>query len=422
MSGPTTIEWTGATWNPVTGCTKISAGCDHCYAETIARRFAGGPAFPDGFAVTLHPDRLTAPLRRKAPTTYFVDSMGDLFHDQVPNEFLIRVFTVMAATPWHTYQILTKRPGRMRAFLADECRCGAGHAPGIHLRSAMAWAASTANPDRIDGTDEHQVYDAAGWPLPNVWIGSSAENQHWADIRIPALLDTPATCRFVSAEPLLGSIDLTQAAGPGRVGLAGLDWVIVGGESGPGARPVELDWIRSIRDQCVRAGLPVFVKQLGRRWATATGTATGKGGDPATWPADLRVRQMPMTTAELAARQKAVMVDPATGQTSITVNGQAVVAEPLGHGEPTGVVLWTHALHDTDAARFAYAYAYATHPTAGWLQPIDLPTTDQVTRGWAGWRAPTGRERELLDSDEPVWDVTDHPEPGYRPAVLVDLP
>ncbi|HEV2343461.1 MAG TPA: phage Gp37/Gp68 family protein [Actinocrinis sp.] len=265
MSTRTSIEWTraddgtaGRTWNPVTGCTKVSDGCDHCYAESIARRFAGTPAFPRGFKVTLHPDRLDQPARWHAPARVFVNSMSDLFHAEVPDAFITKVFAAMAATPQHTYQILTKRPARMRSLLRNDGQ------PLLAASEdeASAWA----------------LYEAP-WPLPNVWLGVSVENQHWADIRIPVLMRTPAAVRFLSCEPLLAPIDLRAAmwtlgserghgltmsfahAGGCCTRLHGLDWVIAGAESGPGARALDLDWVRAMRDQCVNAGTAFFYKQ-----------------------------------------------------------------------------------------------------------------------------------------------------------------
>lgn len=334
MSDSSKIEWTDATWNPVTGCTEVSPGCDHCYAKTFAERWRGTPGhhFEQGFDVVLRPERLDQPLRWKKPRRVFVDSMSDLFHDQVPVEFIARVFAVMALTPQHTYQLLTKRHGRMRSVLRDECRCGSGHAPSIHLRSAMAWAVSKANPDRIPGVPdgaEHHVYFDAGWPLKNVWLGVSVEDQQRADLRIPALLDTPAAVRFLSCEPLLGPVELDKAwlvcdhlaaSGAGAPGVwrcdsCGaihreiedpdgsvavtqvdpprgyqaryeqlergqlIDWVIVGGESGPGARPMDPAWARSLRDQCTSAGVAFHFKQ----WGGRNKKATGRELDGRTW-------------------------------------------------------------------------------------------------------------------------------------------
>lgn len=267
MSDKTKIEWTDATWNPVTGCTHVSEGCDHCYAESIATRFAGTPAYPDGFEVTLRPDKLDQPLRWKRPRRIFVNSMSDLFHSEVPDEYIAEVFAVMALAPQHTFQVLTKRPGRMRSLLAS----------GLFQRQVEELASSRAG--RIVN---------APWPLPNVWIGTSVESQQWADVRIPLLLDTPAVVRFLSCEPLLGLVDLTpcNCRGDATTGCArhnpgsltdtqlnaralhhpAVDWVIVGGESGPHARPMQPDWVRSIRDQCAAASVPFLFKQWGE-WA-----------------------------------------------------------------------------------------------------------------------------------------------------------
>ena len=249
MSDKTAIEWTDATWNPVTGCTKASAGCDHCYAETFAERWRGTPGhyFENGFDVQLRPDKLDQPLRWTKPRRIFVNSMSDLFHDQVPDEYIARVFAVMALAPQHTFQLLTKRHGRMRSLLRSN-----------EFRGAVAREASdrAGEPPFEPCPTFHRV--RSGWPLPNVWLGVSVENQQWADIRIPALIDTPAAVRFLSCEPLLGPVVLK---GP-SVGF-GIDWVIVGGESGRGARPMHPDWARSLRDQCHTAGVPFLFKQWG---------------------------------------------------------------------------------------------------------------------------------------------------------------
>lgn len=238
---PTKIEWTDETWNPVTGCTKVSEGCDHCYAETIAHRFTGTKAYPNGFDVTLRPERLDQPLRWKRPRKVFVNSMSDLFHKDVPDDYIARVFAAMALAPQHTFQVLTKRPGRMRSLLSSE-----------QFESAVFLATE----GRFEGYFP--------WPLPNVWLGTSVENQKWADVRIPLLLDTPAAIRFLSCEPLLGPIDLF-AWNIDR-GMR-VDWVIVGGESGPHARPMHPDWARQLRDDCLTAGIPFHFKQWGE-WVT----------------------------------------------------------------------------------------------------------------------------------------------------------
>ena len=291
----TSIEWTDETWNPVTGCSHVSDGCRNCYAEDIAKRFSGTGSFPvfkpwtapnAAHNVVLHPERLGAPLHWRKPRRVFVNSMSDLFHELVPEEFIDRVFAVMALSPQHTYQVLTKRPERMLAYFAWDREAAVSD-----VLYASKWPMKpevfiAAGRDRVQG----------GWPLPNVWLGVSAEDQRTADERIPVLLDTPATIRFVSAEPLLGPIDLER--------YPSLDWVIAGGESGHGARPCNTAWIQSIIEQCRAAGTAVFVKQLGSAPAyprEANGGRVGhyvglhdrKGGDPAEWPDDLRVREWP---------------------------------------------------------------------------------------------------------------------------------
>jgi len=307
MSDKTGIEWTrsddgtaGATWNPVTGCDDVSPGCDHCYARTFAERWRGvsGHYFERGFDVVLRPDKLDQPLRWTRPRRIFVNSMSDLFHKDVPDEYIACAFTVMAKASRHTFQVLTKRHARMRALLSS---------PEFQV---MCFAAATSRGWDLEGTP---------WPLPNVWLGVSAEDQHWADIRIPALLDTAAAVRFISAEPLLGPLDLgawlgqmwkcrecsmIQGQHTGSAHCFGcgarnwplpilaLDWVIAGGESGPGARPCELEWLRSIREQCAYEMVPLFMKQLGSALGKELG-AGPKGGDVGRWPENLRVREFP---------------------------------------------------------------------------------------------------------------------------------
>jgi protein gp37 len=208
-----TIEWTEATWNPVTGCTKVSPGCAHCYAEAFAERFRDVPGHPyeQGFDLRLWPERLTLPLRWKTPRLIFVNSMSDLFHEDVPDEFIHAVFMTMVSAERHTFQVLTKRPERAA-----------------------------------------QLNVSLPWPK-NVWMGTSIENQRFAT-RIEHLRATSAAIRFLSCEPLLG---------PLRLDLRGIDWVIVGGESGSRARPMRADWARDIRDQCKASGTAFFFKQWG---------------------------------------------------------------------------------------------------------------------------------------------------------------
>lgn len=272
MADQSKIEWTDSTWNPVTGCTKVSPGCDHCYAETFAERWRGTPGhhFENGFDVTLRPERLDQPLRWKKPRRIFVNSMSDLFHDAVPDRFIGQVFETMAAANQHTFQLLTKRHGRMRSLLNQWSE----HATkGCYCPPDQGGCSAPV--DVLHGT----------WPLPNVWLGVSVENQQWAETRIPALLETPAAVRFISAEPLLGPVDLRKLVVRSRVidclggdvtdpsdgavicGMPSvLDWVIVGGESGPGARPMHPDWARSLRDQCQGKAAFHFKQWGAYRW------------------------------------------------------------------------------------------------------------------------------------------------------------
>jgi protein gp37 len=227
----TKIEWADRVWNPTTGCSAISAGCLHCYAERIAQRFWGERPFTE---VRIHPERLIWPTKWRKPVRVFVDSMSDLFHPLVPDEFIWRVFeSITMGNRRHTYMILTKRPGQMRKWFEKyQTRFYNYHAPG-------------------EPEPEHAF---APWPDPCIWLGVSAENQKTAEERIPLLLDTPAAVRFVSAEPLQGPIILP----PGQI-----DWLIVGGESGPGAYPTQPDWVRSLRDQAQERSIPFFFKQWG---------------------------------------------------------------------------------------------------------------------------------------------------------------
>jgi protein gp37 len=218
MASHTAIEWTDATWNPVTGCTKISDGCTHCYAERFSERFRNvkGHPFEQGFDLTLRPLRLQQPLLWKKPQMIFVNSMSDLFHKQVPTVFVDQVFETMERANWHRYQVLTKRSSRLRDYV-------------------------------------NRRYGAVGAPQ-HIWLGTSVEDANRVS-RIRHIQETYASIRFLSIEPLLAPM--------GQVNLTGISWVIVGGESGPGARPMQIDWVREVRDQCVAAGVPFFFKQWG---------------------------------------------------------------------------------------------------------------------------------------------------------------
>jgi protein gp37 len=294
----TKIEWTEATWNPIVGCSIVSPGCTNCYAMGQAARLldkpgshykgttqrVNGKAVWTGKVATAPDAIMTAPLRRRKTTTYFVNSMGDLFHEGVPDAWIDRVFAIMALAPQHTFQVLTKRAERMRIYLADKWL------PFRIFRQAQVFDKEACqDSDRFDLAVHDPeaglaVPGPAHWPLPNVWLGVSAEDQRRADERIPDLLVAPAAMRFVSAEPLLGPIDFTRiglsigedvirnlldgflwnaATGHANHNIPALDWIIVGGESGRGARPMHPDWTRSIRDQCAAAGVPFFFKQWG---------------------------------------------------------------------------------------------------------------------------------------------------------------
>jgi protein gp37 len=285
VSDRSAIEWTERTWNPISGCDQISPGCDHCYALTLAKRLKamgqakyqtdGDPRTSGpGFGVAIHPGALREPLSWRKPSVVFVDSMGDVLHARVSASYVAQVWAVMALTPQHTYQVLSKRPERYAKVLNGPCECGGGHRPGIHFRSQVQ------HQTRLFGR-EVDLMDH--WPLRNVWLGTSIESDRYT-WRAEALRAAPAVTRFLSLEPLLGplpSLDLT-----------GIDWVIVGGESGPGARPMDLAWARDLVDRCGATGIPVFVKQLGAVWARERG-ADPKGGGWERWPEDLRVRQFP---------------------------------------------------------------------------------------------------------------------------------
>ncbi|HXF52094.1 MAG TPA: phage Gp37/Gp68 family protein [Dehalococcoidia bacterium] len=236
MAEHSTIEWTQATWNPVTGCTKVSPGCAHCYAETFAERFRGVPGHPyqQGFDLRLWPERLPLPLQWSRPRMIFVNSMSDLFHEDVPDDFIAEVFDVMTRASWHTFQVLTKRAERL-----------------VEMARRLPWP-------------------------NNVWMGVSVENQRFVS-RADLLRQTPARVKFLSCEPLLG---------PLRLDLHGIDWVIVGGESGPGARPMRPEWARDVREQCQRAGVPFFFKQWGAHDERGLRVGKGKAGrllDGRTW-------------------------------------------------------------------------------------------------------------------------------------------
>jgi protein gp37 len=309
----TSIQWTQQTWNPSTGCDRISDGCTNCYAMSMAKRLKGmeqargekNPKYQTdgnpktsgpGFGIAVHAQAVMEPLRWKKPRLVFVNSMSDLFHAGVDTPSLHLIFGVMAATPQHTYQVLTKRHARMRSLLNDPqfAHMVRHRAEGYGRPATAGWT----------------------WPLPNVHLGVSAEDQKWADIRIPALMQTPAAVRFLSLEPLLGPVRLHRghAHCPTHDFAGGFcsspcpdlilpDWMIIGGESGPGARPFNPQWAADLIDDARQAGAAPFVKQLGSVWArdttyagkTVAAHGDTKGGKPQYWPAHLRVREYPKT-------------------------------------------------------------------------------------------------------------------------------
>ncbi len=230
MAVGSTIEWTEATWNPVTGCTKLSDGCKNCYAERMSKRLQGmgQPNYREGFKVRVHPKTLGIPIRWKKPRMVFVNSMSDLFHEKVPTAYIQRVFEVMRRADWHTYQVLTKRSERL-----------------IEMAPDLEWSS-------------------------NIWMGVSVENSKYIS-RIDDLARVPAAVRFLSLEPLLGPLQ--------KINLDGIDWVIVGGESGPGARPMRPEWVKDIRDQCNASAVPFFFKQ----WGGTRKKQTGRDLDGRTW-------------------------------------------------------------------------------------------------------------------------------------------
>lgn len=327
----TKIEWAERTWNPVRGCSRVSEGCRNCYAERQAARFSGEGQPWNGFVrwqsrvsglqyenpkaagsadprwtgrVELIPEKLTEPLSWQKPARVFVNSMSDLFHESLSDEAIAAVFVAMAAAPQHQFLVLTKRAKRMRRWFSETIT---GATREQMVRSPI-W-----------------IPKWPGWPLPNVWLGVSVEDQSSADERIPHLLATPAAKRVVSYEPALGPVDFRNWIDPhgchghSAIGdgsdlqscdgcIPYIDWVIVGGESGPGARPCDVAWIRSAVEQCKAAGVPCFVKQLGATPAVSGaeadpkhatfkalefGLRSRKGGDPSEWPEDLRVREWP---------------------------------------------------------------------------------------------------------------------------------
>lgn len=298
--GKTAIEWATDSWNPVTGCDRVSPGCAHCYALELAARLKamgqaryqrdGGRSSGPGFGVTLHEDKLTEPLRWRKPRRVFVNSMSDLFHEEVPDRYIESVFAAMALAPQHTFQVLTKRPERMVKLLNNG---------GFHLNVLMArWRLAGVADDPgasarfIAQHPTHPLSRTCPWPLPNVWLGVSIENRRFVH-RADLLRDTPAAVRFISAEPLLGPLLATEAEAHGfgiwpdgvterdypELDLDGIDWLIAGGESGPNARRINPEWVRELRDHCEALDVAFFFKQ----WGGRTPKSGGRELDGRTW-------------------------------------------------------------------------------------------------------------------------------------------
>lgn len=379
----TEISWTQEVWNCVRGCRRVSPGCEHCYAETMAARLVrmGGYEWTDGAwqddpakkrtpasratadrykalvrigkdgsarwtgKFAFDEEKLSEPLRRKAPTLYFVNSMSDLFGEGLSNEQIAAVFGVMASCPQHTFQCLTKRPARMVEWFkwivgeGKELESSVGCAPPATSSAPGSACVFHAGEDVLGAKASIAAYNRAPWPLPNVWIGCSVERQEEADERIPLLLQCPAAVRWVSAEPLLGPVSFRMVGSDGQraydaltghrryddgtpidvVAGARLDWIVFGGESGHGARSCEVEWIRGGVQECKDTEVPAFVKQFGAYVVLHGGGQWGgkgefqpidypgdsivqswrvmlddkKGADPAEWPEDLRVREWP---------------------------------------------------------------------------------------------------------------------------------
>lgn len=308
MSDKSAIQWTDASWNTVYGCTRVSPACARCYIERTPPFRKEGLRFDHSgkIPIKLLPHRMEDPLHWTRPRRIFVNSLSDLFHEDVSDEHIAAVYAVMirCLRKGHIFQVLTKRPERMRDLVN-------GRLPELVAKDLEEGAWSSM--PKGDPFSEWWKLQNSPWPPPNVWHGVSVENQHWADVRIPLLMETQSAIRWISGEPLLkavdlgnwlekkSGIDLRNAPDPvegkrimSLAGTALLDWVVVGGESGPGARMINLDHVRRVRDQCIEAGVAYFGKQLGSAWAKKNG-ADRMGGDWNYWPEDLRIREFPPT-------------------------------------------------------------------------------------------------------------------------------
>lgn len=306
----TTIEWTDEVWNPVVGCSRVSAGCEHCYAERHAHRGMveahrgltvlgkHGPRWTG--EVRCLPERLEQPLRWRNPRRIFVNSMSDLFHESVPYEFIAAVFGVMAVCPQHSFQLLTKRPGVAKAFFQALARI-TSNGFGTPASRALEWCRTKAISRGVPpgNLPHHSFIPGVQWPLPSVWLGVSVENRATAEARLTVLREVPNAMPWCSYEPALEAVSFESH-------LDYLRWIVCGGESGPRARPFDIGWARSTIRQCRDAGVPVFIKQLGSNpcvvrdgpfdvqlYPLKRALRDHKGGDMSEWPEDLRIRQWP---------------------------------------------------------------------------------------------------------------------------------
>lgn len=302
MGDKTGIQWTDSTWNPTVGCSLKSSGCEFCYAMSTAHRFSGEGQYYEGTTrvsggrpvwtgkILLKQAKLDQPLRWTKPRRVFVNSMSDVHHENIPLEYVAAIYGIMLASPSHQFQVLTKRPERMLEFfewLRDEAYPDTD--PAGYRDVLCAYAAHyLGDGSDSDFKEQHlQLLNRCPeeWPASNIWLGVSTEDQKAADERIPVLQKVPAVVRFLSMEPLIGPVNLTN--------LDGIHWTIVGGESGPGHRPCKQEWVEAILTACQDAGVPFFFKQKGETWARECGTESKKGGDIEDFPLHLQVREFP---------------------------------------------------------------------------------------------------------------------------------
>lgn len=325
MGDKTGIQWTDATWNPLRGCTRVSKGCENCYAEKVAYRFSGPGQPYEGLiaigkkgprwngVIKLVPEKLIDPLRWTRPRMVFVNSMSDLFHENISNEYIAAVFGVMAEAKTHTFQILTKRPKRAKEFfdwLTTKAYAESCAVDGFYPYTQYEVGICLAEAAKLTGRSKLFPKDFPIWPLPNVWLGISAENQETANKRVPLLMECPANIHWVSYEPALGPVDFSEwidnsgydsllRTFTGRKATPpSLDWIVVGGESGSGSRPFDWKWAQHVVDTTSASSTAVFVKQLGSKPVLKDSGISSlksyKGGEISEWPKGLQVREYPV--------------------------------------------------------------------------------------------------------------------------------